>query len=484
MFDVGPLRDAAVHLMNSLLTAALVVEGACAWRTARAEQAPRAFDLFSIAILPNVLHGALRQDVRSLSTDAAVCAVLFAATRVLFDALAHPAEARDERWRRMAMVLLLFTAAVTVKLSAAGVAAASVLVALWSLSRRGDARLASWSQVSRWVAPSVVLLVGWLVRGVLLSGYPLYPAALFPMSVDWRVPAEQVAGEAAWITMSARNLNTNVIYPGMSWVLPWIRGVVLRGDPFVQLTLPTLLIAGCSGAALWTRRRMSGPPWHPSWRTGPLAIGAGLAFWLATAPHTRMAQGPLWSAAAIAMAWWVSGRSPQQGRTPAARLALLVVVITSVITVKQAAGVALRADRGSRMRETVAALLTLPRNGVWMAPFPKPQLREVGLASGVRIVVPVLDNACWSTRLVCTPHPSASLALRQPNGALHESVSHGFRSAGGVWTPERWPNPWTPFLAWWRCTRSAAVPGAVAGKRCLASVSVNPAPPAAPGSPH
>ena len=60
----------------------------------------------------------------------------------------------------------------------------------------------------------MILFAAWTARNVVLSGYPLYPTALLPFSVDWRVPVEQVAGERAWIEASARMLNTNIVYPG------------------------------------------------------------------------------------------------------------------------------------------------------------------------------------------------------------------------------------------------------------------------------
>ena len=71
----------------------------------------------------------MRPDVRSLSTDAAVAAMLFAAVRLLFDALAHRAPERRVRGPQGAIVFTLLTAAVTMKLSAAPMAAAAAVLA-------------------------------------------------------------------------------------------------------------------------------------------------------------------------------------------------------------------------------------------------------------------------------------------------------------------------------------------------------------------
>jgi hypothetical protein len=476
VFDVGPLDGAALHVANGLLSAVLLIEGVCAWQAARGSVHPRAFDLFSLGILPNVVHGALRQDVRSLSTDAAVCALLFAATRLLFDHLAHLPPAGRERARRVPAIVFAFTAAVTVKLSAAMLAASGALLALWTLREARNGERLPIGRLALWLSPAVALFGVWLVRGAVLSGYPVYPARFLALAVDWRVPAEQAAAEAGWITMSARNLNSNVIYPGLSWIWPWMRGVVVRGDPFAQLTVPALLTGAVALAVLVARRREPRPLWSPGWARIALPLGMGIVFWLASAPHTRMAQGLLWSAAAIALAWWCSTAGVRWGRTPAHRLARLVVGLSLALVVKQAAGTAMRAQ-GSRSRAVVEALLTLPHDGRWMAALPAPELAADTLVGGLVVAVPVGDNACWNTSALCTPHPSATLRLRRSGLPVEEATRHGFRSEGDRWAPRRWPNPWTPFLAWWRCVQVAG-PTTRAQRECLDQMR----PPAAAGA--
>ena len=480
-FDVGWLDGGAVHFLNSLLIAALTVEAACALVASRREPIPRAFDVFSLAIMPLVISAAFRHDVRSLSTDFAVATMLLAATRVLFDSLAHPVPEWPDRMRKMAAILLLFTAAVTMKLSAVIVAAASVLVVFWSLRPAGDHRVRAWSRLALWSAPSVLLLGGWLVRSAIVSGYPLFPSTAFPLPVDWRMPVEHVVGEAAWIAMSARNLNNNLIYPGLSWLLPWLRGIIVRGDLFVQLTLPALLMAAVGVFAIMTRARAIGPPWNSAWRRAWIPLGVGIVFWLVSAPHPRLAQGVLWSGAGMALAWWAGVRTHDRGRTPARRLAAVVLGVTAAICLKQWAGVALRADPTTRWRETLEAVVTLPDGGVWLAPLPVPELSERTLAGGVRVLVPVDDNGCWNTPVLCTPHPDPSLETRGIGDGTVGLRSPGFRASTGHWAPERWPNQWTPFLAWWRCVRSANSHDAAVERRCLAQVSAASATPPGAG---
>jgi hypothetical protein len=485
VLDLGPLDGASLHFLNGLLFAVLATEGVAAWSTARGTPVPRAHDLFSLAILPNVLHGVVRQDVRSLSTDAAVCALLFVGVRALFDLLAHLPASQRERALRVAPIVLLFTGAVTVKLSAAMIAAAGALVALHSLRGADPMGAPGRGRFTRWLAPATVVFAVWLVRGALLSGFPLYPSALLALPVDWRVPAEQVSAEAGWITMSARNLNSNVIYPAFSWIGPWLRGVVVRGDPFAQLTVPVLVTVAVAGFAWRARRRAARPLWNQAWTRVAIPSGMGIVFWLASAPHTRMAQGLFWSTAAIALSWWASsGGATPRGREPARALLRVVVVITALLLSKQVAGAAWRGAPGARTVAAFEALVTLPRGGRWMAPLPRPELRPLELPGGLSLAVPVNDNACWNAPVLCTPHPSAGLRLRRSEGTLASRVRWGFRSADGSWSPERWPNPWTPYLAWWRCVRRAERPDTSTEYACLAMVGGDSALSAAPARPR
>lgn len=428
--DLGPLDGRSLHVANGVLVSMLLVEISLAIGALR-QGSTRAFDAYTVALTPAVVHAVVRQDVRSLSTDAAVAILLLVTIRALVSLL----EARDRRLGDVAAVALLAAGALVLKLSAAVVAAAIVLVALVAARDgvRTSPRRALW-----FALPAFLVVAGWLVRGTVLSGYPLYPATLAGMDVDWRVPLEQAHAEAAWVTMSARNLNTNVIYPGFTWIAPWIRGVIVRGDLFVQFTVP--LLFAFLLAIILPRGAMRSSPWRPIW----LALGAGAVFWLATAPHTRMAQGLAWGAVGTMAATTLRSR-------PAIAHPMIrgVVVLALGLLAKQAGGAALRADSG-RVLAAVDALITRPIDGVWMAPLPTPALRDTTTSDGWRISVPTQDNACW-TVLACTPHPSAYLQRRRPDLDPEASLRWGFRQADGRWAPERWPNPWTRFLAWWRC---------------------------------
>jgi len=459
LFDVGPLHQMAIHTFNSLLYVVLAIEGLVSLVVLRSSSV-RAFHLFSIAILPTVLHGVVRQDVRSLSTDAAVAAVLLAATRLLFDALAHRSPDRRERTFSASMIITLFATAACMKLSAAVFGVLASLVALTLLRREsGDASLRPAHAVVL-LAPALLLAVTWMARGVVLSGHPFYPSAFLAVSADWRVPAEQAAAEGAWITMSARNLNSNVIYAGYSWIVPWVRGVIVRGDLFVHFTLPVLIVAAIGAFGL-ARRGRRPSLWTPGWSIIWVPLAGAALFWGVTAPHPRLGSAFAWGAAAVAASWWSAGMAVPSGRSKWTILGTAALSLAGVLLVKQAVGAAWRDRSASPWTVAASALVTLPQNGEWIAALPEAEVELYHTESGLPLLVTTRDNRCFDAPLPCTPHPTPHLIARG------SSLADGFRTDGTVWAPERWPNPFTSFLTFWRCSRAGPGSRATREARCL-----------------
>jgi hypothetical protein len=389
----------------------------------------------------------MRQDVRSLSTDAAVGAMLFAAVRLLFDALAHRAPEGRVRGPQMAVIVTLFAAATTMKLSAAVVAVAGAALALTLLlPRKGDGEpLLRATTIAHWLAPALVLGIAWVGRSVVLSGYPLYPLDALPVSVDWRMLPEHVNAEHAWIDASAKGLNTNIYSPGLTWIRPWLVRVVTLPDLFVEFTLPLLAIGGVvlTGVLRWRSRVPTGWSGGWWWIAVPLALGG--AAWAITAPHPRLVHGILWSSAAIALSYAVT--SWKGRRAPARSLGMVVACLTVALFLKQG----VEAARETRSISSVmSAWLTLPSEP-WFEPLPRRGYNAFVTNTGLAVAVPDGDNRCYNGPILCTPHPEPHLEARDPG-----DLGQGFRTTGSLWEPQRWPNPWSDFLRFWRCSREGS----------------------------
>ncbi len=463
LFDVGPLDKLALHLTNGLLYSVLIVEGIASWAATRQLSSPRAFHLFSIAILPDIIHGAVRFDVRSLSSDASVAAMLFAGIRLLFDALAHRVPERGRRTSQAAIVTLLLVAAVTIKLSSAALVAGSVLVAfsLWWGADAHNERVSA-RHVARYLAPAAVLGTAWLARNVVLSGFPLYPAAVFPFDVDWRMLDEHVAGERAWIEASARGLNTNLAYAGLSWIRPWVRRVLEPGELIAEFTVPLLVIGLVALFLFFARRKLVPSRWSPGWWWIGVPFVPSVAYWAIAAPHPRLLHAVLWSGAAIlvsfaAVVW------PGRRRSPAELLGAGAGSLAIILLLMQGATAAIGSE--SPATQLAKAWFTLPSEPV-LASLPPRGFTAYETNRGLQLVVPDGDNRCYNGPLLCTPHPSPHLAARDP-----ANIARGFRIVGDQWEPARWPNPWSRFLPYWRCTRQGTGPRAERERACLRRVT-------------
>jgi hypothetical protein len=459
MLDRGPFTSGANHLANGFVLVLLAAE--VLWRGTRLARGNRErtrTDLMAVVLMPAIVMMFVRQDARSLSTDVVVTALLLAAGLRLFDVLQYPSLVRRRRAHDVAMLVLLFAAAVCVKLSAAVFAAGATILAVYAAVRAPrNAAIGARGLVSAAVVP--VLLVGtWLARGVVLSGYPMYPVRLFAAPVDWRVPAEQAGAEAAWVVMSARYLNTNNIGVGFDWVSLWIGDILTRGDLFVHITMPLILTVSAATYALIQRRRIANDRANASTRdeTSPglvaTLLGAMLAVnalvWFFSAPHTRFGQSTFWLAAGLAAQMLFApavNTGGARGAIVRGRLWRAAVALTGLLWVGHVGGIAMRGEERFSWRWLAQQFVTVPIPGAWLQPMPRPDLVRFVTSSGLELHVPAKDNSCWNGPLLCTPHPAPNVAFRHGTDPASGFVTHG------PWAATRFPNPWTPFLVLWRC---------------------------------
>jgi hypothetical protein len=439
MTDVGPWVNASQHVVNGFLVAMYAVHALRRAAELRPNALARPRALFELVMLPGILVTAMRQDVRSLSTDLPAFVLLAVAGGMLFELLVERDDRSSLENGRLLALLATLGAAVCVKLSAAPFAFAGTAVAL--LSERSALRAAA---PRRALALPAALAVIWLTRGAMLTGYPLYPSRLISLPVDWRVSAEQADAEAAWIKMSARNLNTNSLESSSAWVRKWWALVMTREEFFVYALVP-LLVCAVVGVVVLLRRRAGGVPWRRGgWTVVPVATA--LIVWWLLAPHMRMAQAPFWVLAATVVACGLGGGPPLTLRGRNASLAGSAAIF-ALLVARISFGEWHRAAPGEGGRTLLDALAAQRTAHGWLGLMPAPDLLSYVTPSGVDLAVPRVDNSCWDGPLLCTPHPTPRLVMRQPG-----DPSRGFRN-GGAWKPLWFPNSQIPFLTYWRCVR-------------------------------
>src|SRR5262249_37527399 len=134
-------------------------------------------------------------NISSLSTDLTLAVVGLAILSLMLKWLC-PASARHESasFRVVTIAALLITTP-TIKLSVVGFAVPALAGLLYLARRDAVARRApGFRRVVVGVGVTcAATLVPWLARGVVLSGYPLFPLSWFCLPVDWAYPRDPLA---------------------------------------------------------------------------------------------------------------------------------------------------------------------------------------------------------------------------------------------------------------------------------------------------
>lgn len=110
---------------------------------------------------------------------------------------------------RLLVLVSVCCVAMTMKVSSIPFFGMAILSGVWAYGRRAESwRAESWRVFVRGgavVAGVMLLILGvWMYRGVLTSGYPLFPATVSGFEVPWRVATDRVSGLGEYLTWSAR----------------------------------------------------------------------------------------------------------------------------------------------------------------------------------------------------------------------------------------------------------------------------------------
>ncbi|MGE5345552.1 MAG: LIC_10190 family membrane protein [Acidithiobacillales bacterium] len=344
--------------------------GTAAWSSGRKVvkgTAGAASLLLAFAVVPLAVL-ATNGSVPSLSTDLPAAVLTIVSAHFLL----RPSPSRVER--RAAATLAFF--AVTVKLSAA-VWLAAVLLAV------------------RVFPPALAVGgIAWVLRGITLSGYLLYPAVATRLgSLPWATPASIAREEALWVRSWARwpEHAPAEVLAGWAWLGPWAKWTLTR---LSVLPLVLLLGAGIAGLLLGRGRASEESSGRPAALTLATALASTL-LWFWWAPDPRFGYGALFVLAALPLAVALPklGLAAWSGRVRIVLAAALGASLT-------AAGAAvLLAGAGFR-----PAFLVPPDP-------PDPRLKAERTLDGDTVFVPVLDDRCWNAPLPCTPYFRRDLVI-------------------------------------------------------------------------
>jgi hypothetical protein len=305
---------------------------------------------------------------------------------------------------RMVSACVLFSLAIVFKISTVIFAASSFVICVVILLSMSDSVVERRQSIFASLILFTLIVIPWIFRGYILSGYPLYPNHWFGAAVNWRVPAESTKMVALGIRAWARTKHVPISQTyGWHWLRPWFEEV--RSNR-VNFAVPFLIALSGSALLLLSSVQKRSPQLRQClWLVVP-SLGA-LTFWFLSAPDLRFGQTAIWGTAATVGSCGFFPIVEKGG----VRLKLLVVTILCL------------------------GLLSLNPRSLWAAsyrqvfkihefsPFPHCETKILLTRSGLEVRVPVKGNQCWDAPLPCTPYFNNELELREQG-----DLQSGFRS--------------------------------------------------------
>ncbi|SDY16568.1 LIC_10190 family membrane protein [Hymenobacter psychrophilus] len=290
----------------SVLLAAAAARGVA--RGIHADKAARTVSAGAALLLFGTYFYVFRSHLPSPAPDCALI-IFLSFIFLLYSGFLGPYEVRGAAGRpRLLLLTLLSYVAVTIKLSALPI----LLLPLhgwWVAHRAAHVPTASGPANRVWptlLGLGVVVFLPWLIRNLVLSGYPVYPLPGLPgLPVDWRMPPELVLIEQRLVTNIARDVLPAARYGPVEtswqqWLPRWWQ-YEAHNSPITTVLL--VLAAVAPLVALWQAWRSAGlrklslsqPGWLSSWL---VALAGGL-FWFTLAPDYRFGAGFL-----LVLAFW------------------------------------------------------------------------------------------------------------------------------------------------------------------------------------
>ena len=402
----GMGKSLGFHLFTGFLLSAIwgTLLPACA-RIVRSMPTSPADWFYAILALPT-LFWSLRSRIVGTQTDEPATIVCLIATGILFEHLCQEDRRNEGKTytSRLVLATTLFSLAVAFKLS-------TIVFALlaWTLAFRKIWLLARFARQSTnsifaSLALSILILLPWFARGIILSGYPFYPATFFALPVSWKIPLSA----ARWYAIGVQSWGRTPDVPfrdtqGFHWLRDWL-SLALRNRASFQVPLAISL----AGLALIVRFRRKPHPACP-WFSLLFPSIVGIIFWFVASPDLRFAQFAIWTIASTLGACGIVLLDLHTHRSRT-KLVLATLVLSSIWCMTSFG-----------WKEPFLSLRGIRQP----PPLPKPALIIKHTLSDLTVYVPAHGDQCWDAPLPCTPYFDESLRVRNSS-----SLRWGFTSEG------------------------------------------------------
>jgi hypothetical protein len=360
----------------------------------------QSYEIFELLLFPSVINIVLRGSTASLSPDIPIFILGIVLAVGLLRLMAQEVNSR----KILFFIFIIAVLGITIKMSFFVFAFLSVIIAFVLLGKKKNRKdlLKSIPFLRAVLVFSALILITWLIRNIILSGYLVYPSTLISFPVEWRLPAEKVVSEARWIRSWARlpGSSPEVVLSNWNWIKPWVSKIFSKEYIF-DILVPIALIL--EGVILLCLNRLKCKNKKISYELLLFLILplVNLVFWFFSAPSVRFAGSSFWILGVGIFVLSVLRFD---------NLRKSKVILFSNFLIISFLGIG----------EQVPDLL---RNiNLKVQSVPVERMKTFKTNSGLIIYVPEKGNQCWDFKLPCTPYPKSDLQLRDK-----KDISKGFK---------------------------------------------------------
>ncbi len=347
-----------------------------------------AANLLWVFVLPVIAYLAPIAELSSPKPDTA-SSILQIVVFIYFGRTLQETSTSSEPSSNLHLVSILSATAITVKLSniVYVLTICTILLAVEARARQFSLKEIVARAIKIGSLPALILMI-WCMRGLLLSGCPVYPATIGCINSTWSVPIKLVQEDADWIYSWARipREAPDKVLNSWDWLKPWFNQSILANK---LSTVYPLAIAGLCAAAMTIlyirgRRQIA---IDKNMLFLPVPLLTGLLFWFFTAPDVRFVLS-LFLLMPVAATIILLNMIDAKGITRYWLITALFVILN--------AGV---------VWSTLKNPQTVPGISIQgYEPIRTVRLRKNTTLSGLEVWTPAREDQCWNAELPCAPY--------------------------------------------------------------------------------
>ena len=273
LFSLKFAMNRSLHTMNGFITVFMLIWAVVSMNMFHRKKIVTS-DLFKVGIVFYVVYTEARFVVSSSGSDILALTLVMYISAKWCELMEENSKEEKVYW----LLCLLAVWAATVKLSAGMLVLLAVYPAVQLIRKK------QWKTIAWLVGCGLIILLPFLVRNVLISGYLVYPYASIDLfSVDWKMAKSAVLEDNREIRAWGRTMTQRALYdaPFSVWFPAWYNSLITSYRVMFWSS-----VLGLVGTIFYTVRCIRKS--HQWYRLNLLLVSAaGLILWFCGAPLIR-----------------------------------------------------------------------------------------------------------------------------------------------------------------------------------------------------